>query len=147
MKKLAVLCPLIAVLWLQGCATQDIKTYATPANVRIATALVCSNTLNFAVKDSDRALIANYIYSVAHGIRTLATGKVPSPDELKATVSLFSPGAGKWATLGTSISSIYGGIFAQVKGNPKLVLEYLEAIAAGCEDAASPYLVTTLPPS
>ena len=127
-------------LTLVSCKTTDFQSYATPTNVRIATALICSNTLNFAVKDTDRVQVANYIYSVAHGIRTLSTGAVPSPTDLAATVSLFTTQGAKWTSLGTSISSVYGGIYANIKGNPKLCLEYLEAIASGCEDASNAYL-------
>lgn len=126
---------------LTGCET--LKTVATPSNARIATAIACSNTLNFAVSNADRVEVANYIYGIAHGIRTLSGGKVPTPDELKQTVNLFTPNASRWVYLGTSISSVYGGIYAQVKGNPKVALDYLEAIAAGCEDAVEAYRTHT----
>ena len=129
-----------------GCKTTgDFKTYVTPANVRIATALICSNTLSFAVKDTDRVEVANYVYSVAHGIRTLTTGQVPTPAEVQATVLLFSPktSTAKWDTLGTSISSVYGGVFAQIQGNGKLAIDFLNAIASGAEDAAHPFATPT----
>jgi hypothetical protein len=148
MKKLAKssLVTVLAFFLIGGCATQDVQTYATPANARIATALVCSNTLTFAVKDADRIEVANYLYSIAHGIRTLTTGQVPTPAELQATINLFSPGSGaKWATLGTSIGAIYGGVFAQIHGEPKLCIDYLNAIAAGCEDAVAPYVTHPSP--
>ena len=128
-----------ASLVFSGCKDFDVKSIATPANTRIATAIVCSNTLNFAVNEKDRTEVANYIYSVAHGVRTLTAGRVPSPEELKATIELFTPDASRWVFLGTSISSVYGGIHSQIKGDPKLALEYLEAIASGCEDAAAAY--------
>ena len=133
---LSILCVILT-----GCAT--FQSIATPGNVRIAAALVCANTLNFAVSDADRVEVANYLYAVAHGIRTLSGGKVPTPDELKATVSQFTAKSGRWVSLGVSISQVYGGIFAQIKGNPKIALDYLEALAAGCEDAAEPYLPKT----
>lgn len=129
---------------LSGCANETVSNYVNPGNARIATALVCSNTLTFAVSDTDRAQVADYIYSIAKGIRTLSGGKVPTTGDVEHAVGLFSPGNSKrWASLGTSIAGVYGGVFAQIKGNPKLALEYLEAIAGGCEDAAAQFVPAT----
>jgi hypothetical protein len=133
-----------------GCQNtpQSYQQYATPANVRVATALVCSSTLTFAVNPSDQAQVANYIYSIANGVETLTTGKVPTPAELQATINMFSPGSGsKWVTLGTSIGSIYGGIYSQINGNGKLAIDYLNAIAAGCDDAAVAFIPKTSSPT
>lgn len=140
MKALTQLSLVIAVSFISMGGCQTLKDYATPANARIAASLVCTNTLTFAVNSEDQAEVANYIYSVAQAVRTLSGGKVPTRDELQRTINLFTPGAGKWATLSTNIAGIYGGVFIQIKGDPKLALEYLEALAAGCEDAAQPFL-------
>lgn len=135
-----------AMLFMGGCSTTgNLQSYITPANTRVATALVCSNTLTFAVSDADRVQVANYVYSIAQGIRTLAGGKIPTTQELQDTISMFSPGAAKYATLGTAIGAIYGGIFGQLKGNSLLAAQYLEALAGGCEDAAKAFLPPKTP--
>jgi hypothetical protein len=137
-----ILC--IATVCLTGCKTTDVQNYATPANARTAAALICTGTLTVAVKQQDRAEVAAYIYAVAQGVRSLAGGSVPSPDQLRDTVSMFThnASAGQWTILATSIQGIYTGLYAQLRGNPKLAADYLEAIAAGCEDAAAPFLLT-----
>jgi len=139
------LLPFFLVFALAGCTTtgtQSFQTYATPANVRIATAIVCSSTLTLAVKPDDRTKIANYIYSIAHVVRSLTTGQVPTPTELQNAVNVIKPGVNdqQWAVLAQSIGAIYGGVFVQIKGDPKLVIDYLNAIAYGCEDAATAFL-------
>lgn len=136
-----------AMLFQGGCATTDVQSYATPANARISAAILCTGTLTVAVKQDDRPMVAAYIYAVAQGVRSLAGGTVPSPDQLRSTVALFTHNAdvGQWTVLATSIQGIYTGLYAQLKGNPKLAADYLEAIAAGCEDAAAPFLVHTTP--
>lgn len=147
MKLAQILCITCAALLLQGgCATTDVQGILTPANAHIAASLVCSNTLAFAVSDADRVATANYIYAVAHGVRTLSGGKVPTPAELKQTVDLFSPDAGKYVQLASGLQIIYGGLYSRITGNPKLALAYLEAIAAGCEEAAAAWVHATPTP-
>jgi hypothetical protein len=140
MKK--ILAPLVVCLsaffLMGGCET--LKSYATPENARSAAALVCSNTITFAASDADRVETANYVYAVAHAVRTLSGGKVPTPAELRAAIQVFTPKADKWVQLQSGISIIYGGLYSKLNGNPRLAAQYLEAIAAGCEDAASSFL-------
>jgi hypothetical protein len=114
--------------------------YATPDNARSAAALVCSNTITFAVGADDRVETANYVYAVAHAVRTLAGGKVPTPVELQNAISAFTPNGSKWLQLRSGIAIIYGGLYAKLHGDPKLAATYLESVAAGCEDAANAYL-------
>lgn len=137
MKTIAL--PLIAcLLFATGCAT--VREYSTPANIRTATTLVCVNAINFAVNEEDRTATVNYIYGVAHAVRTLSGGKVPTQAELKRVIDLFTPDGGKWVTLATNISSVWGAIYPRVQGNSALALQYLEAIAGGCEDAAKAFV-------
>jgi len=134
----------VTALVFTGCAT--LQPYATPDNARSAAALVCSNTITFAVNAADRVETANYVYSVAHAVRTLAGGKVPTPAELRAAIQVFTPnGANKWVQLQSGLSIVYGGLYSKLNGNPKIAAEYLEAIAAGCEDAASTWIAPTKP--
>lgn len=129
---------ILACAMLAGCAT--LKENATPANARIATTLVCQNAINYAVNTDDQVETANYIFAVAHAVRTLSGGKVPTPAELKAAIDVFTPNGQKWVNLAMNISSIYGAFYPQIVGNSALALEYLEAVAAGCEDAASSFI-------
>lgn len=135
-----------AMLFQGGCATTNVQSYLTPANARIAAAIACTGTLTVAVKPADRPEVAAYVYSVAQAVRSLAGGTVPTPEQLRATIALFTKNAdvGEWTILSTSIQGIYSGVFAQLQGNSKLASEYLEAIAAGAEDAAAPW-VTPVP--
>jgi hypothetical protein len=136
-----------AFLSFQGCSTVQNSGYATPDNAKIAATIVCNATLTFGIKPADQSKVAAYIYGIAHGLRSFANGIVPSPDEVKSTVSLYinNTNVGQWASLGTSIQSIYGGIYANLKGNPKLAAQYLEAIAEGCEMAAYPFVTHATP--
>ena len=127
-----------AMFSMGGCAT--VSEYATPANARTATALVCSNAIQFGVTTADQAETANYVYAVAHAVRSLSGGKVPTQAEMKAAIDSFTPDGGKYVTLATNISSIYGAFYPRIAGNSKVALTYLEAIAAGCEDAATSFL-------
>jgi hypothetical protein len=119
----------------------------TPANARIAATIACTSTLTFAVKPADQPMVAAYIYSVAQAVRSLAGGTVPSPDQLTATISLFTKNAsvGQWVNLSVAIQQIYSGLYSNLQGDPKLAAAYLEAIAAGCEDSAAPYVAHATP--
>lgn len=128
----------LLILALCGCAT--VNDYATPSSVRTATALACSNTIMFGVAEADRIEAAQYVFAVARAIRSLAGGNVPTAAELKAAIHAFTPADGKWTILATNIASIYAAIYPRIQGNGALALEYLEAVAAGCEDAASAFL-------
>lgn len=121
-----------------GCAT--IKEVSTPANARTATTLVCSNAIMFGVQEADRIDAANHVYAVAHAVRTLSGGKVPTQAELKAVIDLFTPNDQRWLNLATNVSSIWGAFWPRLHGNPALALQYLEAIAGGAEDAAFSFL-------
>jgi hypothetical protein len=119
---------------------QTLQDYATPENARTAAALACSNALTWGVAQADQVKVAGQIFSAAHAVRTLAGGHVPTVTELQSTLEMYLPNSGRYATLVTNLSGIYGGLFSRLQGNSKLAAEYLEAIAAGCEDSATPFL-------
>jgi hypothetical protein len=147
--KLKPILTLALAIPLLSCSTLQNGGYATPANAKIAATIVCNATLTFGIKPADQNKVANYIYGIAHGLRSFASGTVPTPDEINATVALFTKNTniGQWASLGTSIQSIYAGLYSNLKGNPKLAAQYLEAIAEGCEDAAYPFSTHTSTPT
>lgn len=142
MKKHIIPSTLIALcLCLQGCAGIDIKQYETPANARIGTALICTNVINFAVAPADRADIARDLYAAASVFNQFSAGHVPTPAELQAAIQLVTPNhADEWITLTTNICGIWSAIYPSIQGNGALAMQYLQAIAAGCQDAASSFL-------
>lgn len=129
----------LAIFGLSACAT----TTGTPSAIeqglpfaRGLSSLACSATLQLAVSDEDRVDKANYVYSIAKCVRTLAGGTVPTREDLEAAINLWSPEKAHWASLSKSIGSIYESAYSQLKDNPKLAVEFIEALALGCEDAA-----------
>lgn len=127
-----------ASLTIGGCAT--VREYTTPENARTAAALLCANTLRLALTPEDRVQTANYIYATAHAVRTLSGGNVPTPAEFEAAIRVFTPNASKWTELANNLAAIYGALYPRIKGNSKVALDYLEAVAAGCEDAALSFM-------
>lgn len=121
---------------LSSCSTLQF----TPGNVRIAAAFACGNTLQWAVSPADREEVSNQLYAVAHGMFTITgEGKVPTPEELKATIELFTPNSSKWVYLADSIAPIYAAWYPSFKGNSKAALDVIAAIAQGVTDAAARY--------
>lgn len=126
-------------LGFSSCAT--VQQYETPANARIATSLICTNVINFAVEPADRADVAADLYAVATVFNQFSAGHVPTPAELQAAMQLVAPKhADEWVTLTTDISAIWAAVYPNVHGNSHLALEYLAAISLGCQDAASAFL-------
>lgn len=143
MKKLL----LIAVLGLAGCAgtnsTGPVTGDTTPGYmgyIEPATSLVCGAVMQLAVSPDDRVQKANMIAAIAHAVRSLSTGTVPTVQEVKDVITLWAPDKAHWADLSTSIGSVYAGVYNNIKGDPKVALQVLEKIAEGCEDASVPYL-------
>jgi len=103
--------------------------------------MIGSNALLW-VPANEQLTVAKYIYGIAHGLRTLTGGSIPTADQVKEMIAQFSSNAdvGKWATLGTSIAALWGGVYPYFGGDTKLALQYLEALAAGLEACAAPYL-------
>jgi hypothetical protein len=143
-KLMILVCPL---MWFCSCSS-NVSTHdqvvgqiqnAEPY-IRPSTGLVCGAVLTLAVSGDDRIEKAKYIDGIAKAVRSLATGQVPSVDQLKSTIALWAPDKAHWADLSTSISSIYGGVFPMIGSDGKLAATILENIALGCEDAAAHYV-------
>jgi len=88
----------------------------------------------------ERQEVANYMYAIAHGIRSLSGGKVPSVEEIQSTIIVFGGKKSQFASLAKVVSGFYEGYYAKVKGDPKLALQVLESLARGCENAATSIL-------
>ena len=128
---------IVACLLFQGCTTT--QQYATPANVGIATGLVCSGVLMQTPLEK-QAEIAAYMYSSATALRTLAGGTVPTVEQMRETLATFTPESAKWADLAVSLSSVWSGVLPQLHGNVALAAAYIENMASHAESAAQPYL-------
>lgn len=137
----------VAFAGMGGCDKSKIEAIASPANVRIAAAISCGNVLNFAYNGADRAKAADILWGIAHGVRTTSGGRLLSPEEFKATIAPYSSNVAKWEFLNNSIAGIYGGVYPLIKQNTGRALEYIEAIAAGIEDAANLFKTQTPSPS
>lgn len=132
---------LIAILAFALVSCETVKQYSTPANARIGTALICTNVINLTVDVADRPDVARDLYAVATVFHQFTGGHIPTPAELQAAIKLVTPkNANEWATLTQNIAAIWSAIYPQVQGNPRLALDYLEAISAGCSDSASAFL-------
>lgn len=128
-------------LLLSSCASVRMGTQTSLPYLRPSVSLVCGAVLNISINDpADRKEKAKWICGVAKGIRTLSTGIVPSVDEVRALIELWTPDKNHWSELSVSITAVYASIYPQIKDDPKLALQVLEQIALGCEDASIPYL-------
>jgi hypothetical protein len=141
-----ILTAVLTVSLLTGCATtqqnskpisQSKSAQSVLASAKSASFFASLAVLKLAVNDSDRVKKAEYIYGIARGVRTLAGGTVPTAQELKDTISLWSPDKVHWANLADGISDIYSLAFDEyVKGDAKYAFQLLEQIALGLEKAA-----------
>jgi hypothetical protein len=121
-------------LGVQGCSSLQVSD-ALPL-IRPAVSVACNGVLQLATSGQDKIDKANMVYACAKAVRTLASGSVPKPNDLKAVIDLWMPKLDHWANLSTTISGLYAGEFSQLQGNPQLAVEILEQISLGCEDAA-----------
>ena len=121
----------------QGCSTvQNFEVSDALPFVRPAVSLACAGVLNLALDGQDRIDKANMVYAVAHAVRSLSGGTVPTPSELSDVIDLWMPDKSHWSKLSTTISGVYSGAFSKLQGNPLLAVQILEQIALGCEDSA-----------
>lgn len=129
----------VAFLSIGGCET--LKQYQTPENAHIAAYFVASKSLKYAVNDTDRREIAQYLYSAATALRSLSgTSGVPSPELVRQTIQQFLKPGDKWTDLANDLAGVWAVIYPNVKQNPAVAWKWLESIAAGCEEAAAIYI-------
>jgi len=143
----------ILSLGLFGCATQVATDTPppTPESIvlkyadyaKLSAKVACSLTLQLAVSDKDRVDKANIVYSIAHAIRSLSGGDV-TPEALAGVIVLWAPDKAHWADLAGAVKDNYATLYATyLHGNPYLIAKFLEALALGCEQAASNYRVVS----
>lgn len=139
---------LLLCICLVGCVTTPRQTLEDSLPfIPGATSLASGIVIKFALTNAaEQREVADSMYAVAHGVRSLMNGTVPSTTELRATITQFAPSAAHWADLSTSLGSIYSGFYGKIDGDPKLAMQVLEAIARGCELAASQIIDPPQPP-
>lgn len=129
----------IAML-LCSCASTQVQT----GSPLIKTAATVATTETLAqVKDTDKRTVdANYVYSVAVGLRTLS-GTTPNVEDVEATLKTFgAPNDPQIAALISSLSTLYGSYYTQLatsKDGLKSAAIILEALAEGAEAGAAVY--------
>lgn len=130
MKRLLVL---ILAITLTSCASLNWESgldYVEPAFEFAA-----STAINAAISPEDRVDKANMIYASAKALRTLSGGEV-TKDSVKDVLDLWLPSKSHWSDFAGTASNLWAPVYAKLKGNPKLIAEYLEKAALGIERAA-----------
>lgn len=117
-------------------ATQVILPVLEPASELACKVLVIQK----ATDDADRIEKAKYLYTVASCVRTLMGGVTPTPDQIENAIWAWTPDKVHWADLASGLSGLWEKYYAQLDSDPKLVMEALEQIAEGAENAAKPYI-------
>jgi hypothetical protein len=106
-----------------------------------AVTLACTVVLEQALSSEDRVEKAKMINNVATVIESLTRGATPTPDQLKTALSDYLPQEKThWAIYVNTVKDIYAAQFKQVKGDTKLAIDVLNAIAKGCKDATASYV-------
>lgn len=138
--KIPQILPVILSLALCSCATTDMRNGVADALPYIAPAseLATGAILQFSEKDiTIRRELAVQLRNVAGVVRTLATGDAPTVEQFHEAITSLTPTYPHWLDMTTSLTSVYAGFFPKIKGDPKLAIDVLAAIAEGVENAAS----------
>jgi hypothetical protein len=120
-----------------GCTT--VRSFVDDNLDSIPGAVLIANdaVLQYVVKNPDhREQLANDEHAFAVGIRSLMTGKVPTPNEIQNTLNVFSVDASQWAQFPQIVSGLYSSFYTSIKGDPKRAMDVLEKIAEGLEQSA-----------
>lgn len=121
-------------------AVAKVQPYLRPGAAAIGVGVILS-----AQTPADRTVRANYLYAAATAVRTLAGSNPPTVDQLQQALTSFAPDtsatdAQDWSQLIASVSSLYESARPNIPADPTSVLNALESIAEGLEDAAKPYV-------
>jgi hypothetical protein len=134
---------LAIVLVLNACATGPIQL--TDQTVTAAVSFGTLEGLKLAIKEpTKRTVLANYVSVYATALRSI-TGN-PTPDALIAALNQFIPASVRTnfpeleAIVTPVITSLYSQAWAKWGNNAAKIYLVLNAIAAGLEDGAAPYI-------
>ncbi len=130
---------LLLALLLCGCTSTQLQD-GSPL-IKTSAAVVTEETLA-RVPYAKQKVAANYVYSVAVGLRTFS-GKTPTIEELSDVLLTFGKADDPQITmLISNLSQLYGNYAAQFAGNSdkiKAAATVLEALAEGAEQGADLY--------
>lgn len=129
---------LLPVLLLCSCAS--LKTWwtahssqvgATAQLLAVKAATIAGKViLSAATSQNDSDAKANYLDSVAQGVRSLDWSNAITADDIKAVATIWAPDSAHWQNLGSEL----GSAFNQTSGPTD---QRLEAIASGLNTAAA----------
>lgn len=115
--------------------------------LRPGASVACSGVLALAVSDKDRADVAGDVFTIAGVIQALSGGGVVTPEQMRAAIGVATPKSSEFILLATTLQGIYAGVYPQIKGDPALALQVLNALAAGADDAAAVFIAQPAPPT
>lgn len=93
------------------------------------------------IEDKDKRIeVAKKIFAVSVVIESLASGQVPTPDQLSLALKNVLPNEPKYLVLVQAFRDLYANHYAQFDNNAVLAFRYLKEISSGCRDAASLYI-------
>lgn len=137
MKPLIPLC--LIAFFISGCASTQIQSSAPL--IKTAGAVATEEALA-RVPYAKQKTAANYVYSIAVGLRTLS-GTTPTIESLSTVLESFGqPDDPEIERLVSSLSQLYGNYLTQFAGNNdklKSAAIVLEALAEGAEQGADLY--------
>lgn len=138
MKKLLLPIALAGLLF-TGCET--ISVHDSVPFIAPVTKAVTIAAINFTLdNEEDRREVADQMYAIAAGVRSLSGGEIPSPEAVNHAITSFGGSKSRYADLAQAVSGIYATYFKKLDGNAQEAFEVLEAIARGCEEAAAQIL-------
>ena len=145
--KIKIITSFILAICLMSCSLIE---SITPQQMGAGLSLAVSTGLQLGVKDvAKRAVIAQYVYNYAGGLRTV-TGS-PTPEQLAGYLVQFIPAnvATQYPELGTLVVPLiiaaYNRVYTKNKDHADVLYAYLSAAALGLEDAAAKFLAAPTP--
>ncbi|MDR1305507.1 MAG: hypothetical protein LBK76_09835 [Verrucomicrobiales bacterium] len=145
---------LALTLTLSGCATvnRPLDPTATVEQalpyIKVGATLAMGAGLKYGVSDpAQREAIANLSWSVSHAVWTLTDGQVPTVASLTTYLQSFDyelqgEAANAYDAMIGAIAALYGGYYADLRGNPALAVKVLSAIAEGAAAGSAAYATT-----
>jgi hypothetical protein len=96
---------------------------------------------------SRRTALANQIYASATALYSLATGTIPSAEEINYTILSFAGAnpAENYTQYATALSALYQAYYSKLGGNGENAVSVLKALGLGAQAAAKAYISTPIP--
>ncbi|MDR1305534.1 MAG: hypothetical protein LBK76_09980 [Verrucomicrobiales bacterium] len=116
--------------------------------IKVGATLAMGAGLKYGVSDpAQREAIANLSWSVSHAVWTLTDGQVPTVASLTTYLQSFDyelqgEAANAYDAMIGAIAALYGGYYADLRGNPALTVKVLNAIAEGAAAGSAAYATT-----